>query len=547
MELVLSRRYDKMRSNEKDFENFIRGIGFDDKTDYAHRDKLERDLITSFTKQSRQESQSIKIWRIVMNSRITKLSAVAAVLIIIVVIGWFYTNPDSARQISSFTLLARASAAEKTLFTDQKGIVHIVNEIIMYPKAESDTSTLLDELEADTTQDKNVAFIKSWLSYQWLPVYSLDSDGELHEHKLKIAKHIDKTITVSDLSWYDPVTGYFARVLKTGDNVLFANSYDGQFVYIANKGPAGVLKVEKHAVTQKFKIPENPADFLGIAAGIKGTVPDKHYPPVKDVTSETLNDGIPARVYKLGFTDAWGKTDSYFLFKVDVDTEIIDEIECVFEGTTTRLHRRTVAETVNSPELSWNLSEIKTNAAKQTDVNIDDNEGADTATIDQMINRATYTTYIFEEAPSWTNKCIIYDLLDEASAPARMFCVTYSSKDSRDIVLTQGETFNRYFTAAFDKFKELEKEIPWMYESESGFKVLHQDGKQVEMWWTELALKSSGFEPHDNRVGYILKSPVGTYMVLAINGPVSKQELHTLVDSLIPAEEYYPAPRQINP
>lgn len=526
-----------MRPDEKEFEKFIRNLEFDDKPDYAHRDKLQKDLLASLTMQTRQEPKSIKIWRNIMNSRVTKLSAAAAVLILISILGWFYSNPDSARQISSFTLLARASAAEKMLYSSD-GIVHIVNEIIMYPQSESNTRALLDELEADTTQDRNVAFIKSWLSYQWLPVYSLDSDGKLHEHKLKIAGHIDKTITVSDISWYDPVTGYFARVLKTGDNVLFANSYDGQFVYLANKGPADILKIEQDAITQKFKIPENPADFLGIAAGIKGTVPDKHYPPINDVTSETLNNGIPARVYKLGFTDAWGKTDSYFLFKVDVDTEIIDEVECVFEGTTTRLHRRTVAETVDSPELSWNLSELNTSAAKQTDVNIDTGEGADTATIEQIIHRAMHPVYIFAKAPSWTNKCLIYDLPDEASAPARMFCVTYSSKDGRDIALTQGETFNRYFTATFGKIQELGEEMPWMYESESGFKVLHQNDKQTEMWWTELALKSSGFEPHDNRVGYILQSPVGTYLVLAINGPVSEQELHGLIDSLIPAEEY---------
>jgi len=525
-----------MRPEEKEFENFIRGIEFDDVPDYAHRDKLEHNLHAFL---ARQKTTSLSIWRKIMSSKITKFTAAAAVLILVVLFGWLYSNPDSARQISSFTLLARASAAEKTLFIDQKGIVHIVNEIIMYP-SESDTSALLDELEADTTQDRNVAFIKSWLAYQWLPVYSLDSDGLLREHKLEIARHTDKTMTVSDLSWYDPVTGCFARVLKTGDDVLFANSYDGQSVYLAGKGPGGILKIKKEAITQEFRIPENPADFLGIAAGIKGTVPDKHYPPVKDVTSETLYDGTPARVYKLGFTDAWGKTDSYFLFKVDADTEIINEIECVFEGTTTRSHRRTVAETVDNTELSWNLSELETSAAKQTDVNIDAGEGADTTTIKQMIQRATFPVYIFAKDPLWTNKCIIYDLPDDASAPARMFCVTYRSKDSRDIVLTQGGSFIRYFSATFGKIQELGETIPWMYESDNGFKVLHQNDKQTEMWWTELALKSSGFEPHDNRVGYIIMSPESAFIVLAVNGPVSEQELHDLIDSLIPAQEYVP-------
>jgi hypothetical protein len=60
------------------------------------------------------------------------------------------------------------------------------------------------------------------------------------------------------------------------------------------------------------------------------------------------------------------------------------------------------------------------------------------------------------------------------------------------------------------------------------------------MWWTEFALKSSGFEPHANRVGYILMSPAKTFMVLAINDPVSDEELQSMVDSLIPAGEYVP-------
>ena len=64
------------------------------------------------------------------------------------------------------------------------------------------------------------------------------------------------------------------------------------------------------------------------------------------------------------------------------------------------------------------------------------------------------------------------------------------------------------------------------------------------MWWTEFALKSSGFEPTANRVGYILRSPAGTYLVLAINGHISEQEIQSLVDSLIPAEEYVPSSTQ---
>jgi hypothetical protein len=155
--------------------------------------------------------------------------------------------------------------------------------------------------------------------------------------------------------------------------------------------------------------------------------------------------------------------------------------------------------------------------------------------------RATFPVYIFAEDPSWTSDRKIYDLPDEMSAPARFFAATYRAKDGREIVLTQGESFNRYFTAIFNKTRELGKPISWPYVSQSGFKALQQDDKQGEMWWTEFALKSSGFEPTANRVGYILQSPANSFMLLAINGPISDQELQSLIDSMIPAEEYVPS------
>ena len=157
-----------------------------------------------------------------------------------------------------------------------------------------------------------------------------------------------------------------------------------------------------------------------------------------------------------------------------------------------------------------------------------------------MAQRATFPVYVFAQDPVWTNQRLIYDLPDETSAPDRFYCATYRAKDSRDIALTQGGSFIRYFWALFNQALEQGDQVPWMYESENGFKVFHQNDKQTEMWWTEVALKSSGFEPHANRIGYILMSPESAFMVLAINGPVSEQELQSLVDSLIPADEYVP-------
>jgi len=532
-----------MTDYERQFKKFAGRIEFDDAANHKHRDRLEQNLLVALAKQSRQKQQPLKIWRTIMNSRITKLTAVAAVLIIVAIIGWLFSIPEPSRQITSFTLLAQASAAEQKLFYGTGGITHIVNEIILYPQPLRNAGEPLNDLESNVSNETNIAFVKRWLSYRWIPVYSLAEDGDLREHKIDLIEHTNETVTVSDLAWFDPVSGQFARVLKAGDHVLFANAYDGASVYTASRGPDGLLKIEQEAVTDEFQVPENPADFLGIAAGITGSVPRKYYPPVQDVTTETLRDGTHVRIYKLGFKDIWGNLETYFLFRVSTNNNVIDEIECVVDGETSRIHRRLIAETVESPELSWDISELNTSPTG-TGIAIGTEETANTVSIQQMVERSTSTVYVFSKDPSWTYDRKIYDLPDETSPPARFFPITYKAKDGRDIVLCQGESFNRYFTAVFGEVQERGEQVPWKYESENGFKVMHQNDKKTEMWWTEFALKSSGFEPNANRVGYILMSPTKTFMVLAINGPISNQELKGLVDSLIPADEYVTSPTQ---
>lgn len=67
----------EMDNNEKQFEDFVSDIKFDDTPDHEHRDKLEQNLLCAVAKQSRQ----IKIWRIIMRSKITKLAVSAAIAI----------------------------------------------------------------------------------------------------------------------------------------------------------------------------------------------------------------------------------------------------------------------------------------------------------------------------------------------------------------------------------------------------------------------------------------------------------------------------------
>jgi hypothetical protein len=530
-----------MNNHENDIRDMIDKVRLDDTPDLKHRDALEQRLLAALAGAPRRPSAQTEIWRTIMRSRISKIAAAAAVLIVILGAGLWSFRPDSPGKMSSFTLLARASAAEQSLFAGQQ-IVHIVNEIVLYPQRQLDSRRLLDEVESHAMQDKNVAFIRNWLSQQWIPLYSLSADGQLRMHKLEVAEQAGESVTVSDLIWYEPATRRFVRVLKANDQVLFANAYDGGFVYVAQRGADGTLAVDREAVTAGFKVPDNPADFMGIAAGVEGSVPREHYPPIQDVATERLEDGTPVRVYTLGYADPWGTIGTYFLFKIGADTDVIDEVECVVDSRTSRIHRRVAAESVDKPELSWDLSELTPQRAEVTDLGVRTGKAAEVVTVPQMAERATSPVYVFGRTPSWTQQAVIYDLPDESSAPARMFAATYRGKDGRDIVLTQGESFNRYFATLLKGVPNPEEQVPWAYASANGVRVIHQKDTTTEMWWTEFALKSSGFEPVANRAGYVLMSPARTFMVLAVNGPISEPELHGVVDSLVPADQYVPEP-----
>jgi outer membrane lipoprotein-sorting protein len=70
-----------MTDSEKEFENLVRDIRFDDTPDSNHREKLEQNLLSALNRQSRHKSQALKIWRIIMKSRRRKLVTAAVILI----------------------------------------------------------------------------------------------------------------------------------------------------------------------------------------------------------------------------------------------------------------------------------------------------------------------------------------------------------------------------------------------------------------------------------------------------------------------------------
>jgi hypothetical protein len=76
-----------------------------------------------------------------------------------------------------------------------------------------------------------------------------------------------------------------------------------------------------------------------------------------------------------------------------------------------------------------------------------------------------------------------------------------------------------------------------VYTSPNGVNVL--SGPQ-DKWLAGILLQSSraiiGDPPSEDRTGYLLQTPEGTFPALAVNGQLTDEELHALVDGLVRAD-----------
>lgn len=152
--------------------------------------------------------------------------------------------------------------------------------------------------------------------------------------------------------------------------------------------------------------------------------------------------------------------------------------------------------------------------------------------VEHMVKKANFATYIFSKAPSWADQREITDILDLPSPPHRMFSVTYRAKDGRHVVLTQAYTFNQGLGEYAKKTGKV------VYTSASGIKVW--SGPR-DAWLANVLLQSARATIHDPPVkeptGYLLETPDETFPVLAINGKLTEEELHALINTLVPAKD----------
>ena len=477
-----------------------------------------------------------------MKRPITTLAMAAIFLIAISFLGIFTSQNNSTSQINSmncFTFLSSACAAEQSLFISEE-IVHIVNEITVYPVPDEKPATKLDRLNLAADLKESLKTANSWLDYNWLPLCSLGANGQFCYNQLDLSRQFDKAYVITDEAWYDPATGYFARVMKTGEKIIFANSYDGQFIYFSEPTADGSFRLLSEHVTADFNSPKNPAEFLGITAGIRSTIPEEIFPPIEQIADANIKSGIPVQVYKQGFADMFGDINTYWLFKVRSDNNTIAEMEFVLTGFTQLVIRRVLSESIDLPQFSWDLAEIdeQIRHTKQSPkAAVKPDMVRSNISLQNMINNAGFETYIPGKTPNWTDESQLEDMVDFANPNERVYGIMYRADDGRHLILYQSKTFNKFFSSIL-KYGQL------IYTGSNEVKLW--SGGSTQKWWTEIHLSGYGFTPADDRTGYVFESPADTFISLAVNGQLTNQELQDLTNRLVPTTKYQKVKRDSN-
>jgi hypothetical protein len=447
-----------------------------------------------------------------VQSRTSKLLMALAASVVIAGAFLIWRRGDEGRaDARPFTLLSSAYAAEGALLRGAR-VVHVVNEILVRPIADP-------------------ALARS----RWFPIVSLAADGQPRFHQLSLAARPVEEYTVTDESWYEASSGRFVRKLTVGGTPIYANSFDGAAVYWLNVAGGGTPQVEKQVITSNFRPPQNPAELLGIAAGLPAQLDDKNQHLITDAGETSLDDGTQGRQLRASYPppDETTKQNAHMLFTIRNDDNRIAQIEFVVDGKSLYEVRRVKTETLERADVAWNLDGVadalskavsKPSAGIMPDMIVRD------VTVKHMVEKATFPTYIFQANPAWAGERQITDILDIVSPPNRSFAITYQAEDGRHVVLLQSASYNRML-APMTKIAKV------VYASPNGVNVL--SGPQ-DKWLAGILLQSSraiiGDPPSEDRTGYLLQTPEGTFPALAVNGQLTDDELHALVDGLVRAD-----------
>ncbi len=282
-----------MNDNEKQFEDFVRQIEFDDSPDYSHRDKLEQDLLAAFQKQPRQ----INIWRIIMKSRITQSAAAAVILI--AVLYMFTGNSGSSAWAIEQTIEALRNysgvhmvgtvmdeygaqkgcelwmRANKSFTSSKDTIIHVDNGVIQWVE-DGSTYTYVPQNNTVYYENAIIAGISQWPGPVLFELFAHSENTETIRGTNPATGHEQVTLLCSLISALGPQSYSIKFDVKTKLPIELAqwNNLDRrgapffharQITYYETL-PDSIFKVEYPAnanrVEKELAIPESSVGLL---------------------------------------------------------------------------------------------------------------------------------------------------------------------------------------------------------------------------------------------------------------------------------------------
>jgi hypothetical protein len=477
-------------------------------------------VMNTITHQNHAEFEPSRSSRPRARSLSLRLALVAALLLLCLAGGALFLqyrpggSSGGAPRLAGLALLNQAMAAEHQLFQRQ-GVVHLTNRI---------TVRAVDNPEL--------------AGMRWLPMSTLKPDGSIRFDQLQLPAKPGESYAVLDESWFNSTDGKFARALRVDRRTIFAIAYDGHDLYTMQPG-AGGSAIEKQAVTDAFKPPEDPAKLLGISAGLPTQLDQVKDEMITDMGVETPADGAAVRVLKCAVIP--GDDRTCWLFRVRQDDHTITSMEWLADGRSLLSIERMPTEVVDQPAVAWDLKGLESAPAKDQrnqGVAMQKDMVIPGVTVEHMVQRANFETYLFAANPSWAGERYIVDVFDPATPGGRMFLIAHRAGDGRHVVLVQSPTYNKMLGPMLAKAQKV-------YHSPNGFEVYGvPQPSPIDLAAILLTSSRAWIKdpPAANRIAYFLKSPAGTIPALAINGTLSEAEMHALIDSLVSARSLVAPP-----
>ena len=415
--------------------------------------------------------------------------------------GLFRGEPKPEGSQAAYSLLAHALAADDSVLRTAK-IFHFVKKTVFPPLADSSLAGVRGEY-----------------------AIAVGPDGQPVYNRLTVSSSLSDSLTFTNEAWYEPSTGRFARIVKSGDRILFAGSFDGQFIFTMPPSGDSTAVITRQRIANNFSMTDNPQQSFGLLAGHDSLLKKIDRQRYHKVGEGKLADGTPVNIIRIdGLADPNNRLRTHLLFKLRRDNNTIAESEFYMDETLLKIDRFSRDEVVQGMAIPWDLHGIDSLSAKSGPaprVSMDQDVIKSGITPEQMFALEDIPLCLINPAPSWAADRKIFGVKKAGKLDVWYFNLAWRAADKRHVVLSQCRAFSQFDSQIGD--------LKNIYTSPRGFTLLTS---RQGAWLANITLLASQNHlldtPAPDCSGYLVRTPAGSYCVLAINGVVNDTELREL-------------------